>query len=97
MGNPTIVVNNAGLCRGYTVRDGTYADVEVTIRTNLIAPFLLIKEFLPEMVRQDHGHIVNISSLSAILPPAGIADYAATKAGLVAMHEVSSNNKRMCI
>lgn len=89
VGHPTVLVNNAGICRGTTVCDGSYADVEVTIRTNLIAPFLLVKEFCPEMVIRNHGHIVNISSMSAFLPPAKVADYAATKAGLIALHEVS--------
>ncbi|EEU35850.1 uncharacterized protein NECHADRAFT_16878, partial [Fusarium vanettenii 77-13-4] len=87
VGHPTVLVNNAGICRGTTVCDGSYADVEVTIRTNLIAPFLLVKEFCPEMVIRNHGHIVNISSMSAFLPPAKVADYAATKAGLIALHE----------
>lgn len=90
VGNPTILVNNAGLSRGFTVMDGSYGDVELTIRTNLVAPFLLTKEFLPHMVQHDHGHILNISSMSAIMPPAGIADYAATKAGINALHEVRS-------
>ncbi|KAH7010552.1 hypothetical protein EDB80DRAFT_715068 [Ilyonectria destructans] len=87
VGHPTVLINNAGLCRGATVCDGSYGDVEATIRINLIAPFLLVKEFGPAMVRQNHGHIVNISSMSAFLPPAQVADYAATKAGLVAFHE----------
>ncbi|VUC20086.1 unnamed protein product [Clonostachys rosea] len=87
VGHPTVLVNNAGISRGVTVCDGSYADVEATIRINLIAPFLLVKEFLPEMVRQNHGHIVNVSSMSAYLPPAKMADYAATKAGLKAFHE----------
>ncbi|KAI0175380.1 short-chain dehydrogenase [Pestalotiopsis sp. NC0098] len=87
VGNPTILVNNAGLSRGFTVMEGSYADVELTMRTNLIAPFLLTKEFLPHMVQHDHGHILNISSMSSIMPPAGIADYAATKAGINALHE----------
>ncbi|KAI0114067.1 hypothetical protein GGR51DRAFT_556563 [Nemania sp. FL0031] len=89
VGNPTVIVNNAGLSRGFTVMEGTYADVGVTIRTNLVAPFLLIKEFLPCMVQQNHGHILNISSMSSIIPLAGIADYAATKAGLNVLHEVN--------
>lgn len=89
VGHPTVLVNNAGICRGVTVCGGSYADVEVTIRTNLIAPFLLVKEFSPDMARRNHGHIVNISSMSAYLPPAKVADYAATKAGLIALHEVS--------
>ncbi|KAL2670112.1 hypothetical protein Neosp_014993 [[Neocosmospora] mangrovei] len=89
VGHPTVLVNNAGICRGAAVCDGTYADIEVTMRTNLIAPFLLVKEFGPEMALRNHGHIVNVSSMSAFLPPAKVADYAATKAGLIALHEVS--------
>ncbi|KAH7230747.1 hypothetical protein B0J15DRAFT_410610 [Fusarium solani] len=87
VGHPTVLVNNAGICRGATVCDGSYADVEATMRTNLIASFLLVKEFGPDMARRNHGHIVNISSMSAFLPPAKVADYAATKAGLIALHE----------
>ena len=87
VGDPTVLVNNAGLCRGRTIMEGSYQDVELTIRTNLTAPLLLLKEFLPAMVRNNHGHIVNVSSLSSVLAPAGVADYSATKAGLLSMTE----------
>lgn len=87
VGHPTVLVNNAGVCRGFTVRDGSHSDVEFTIRTNLTAPFLMAREFLPEMVRRDHGHIVNMGSMSSLMPPSRMADYAATKAGLAALHE----------
>ncbi|UDD57380.1 hypothetical protein AFCA_004881 [Aspergillus flavus] len=80
-------VNNAGLSRGQTVVEGSYSDNIITLKTNLLAPFLLSKEFLPSMVRQNHGHIVNVASMSAYIPPPGIADYAASKAGLIAFHE----------
>lgn len=83
-----VVVNNAGLSRGQTVVEGSYSDNIITLKTNLLAPFLLSKEFLPSMVRQNHGHIVNVASMSAYIPPPGIADYAASKAGLIAFHEV---------
>lgn len=81
-------MNNAGLSRGKTVAEGSYHDASITLRSNLLAPFLLTKEFLPDMIRRNHGHIFNIASLSAYLPPAGLADYSASKAGLVAFHEV---------
>ncbi|KAK3385466.1 hypothetical protein B0H63DRAFT_414541 [Podospora didyma] len=87
VGHPTVLVNNAGIARGFTILDGSYADVELTIKTNLTAPFLMIKEFLPDMVKHNHGHIVSICSMSAIAPPPGIADYSASKAGIQAMHE----------
>lgn len=90
VGHPTVLINNAGIARGFTIMEGSYGDVESTLRTNLTAPFLLTKEFLPEMVRTNHGHIVNICSMSAFLPPPFIGDYAASKAGVQMLHEVSA-------
>ncbi|PVH91719.1 NAD(P)-binding protein [Periconia macrospinosa] len=87
VGDPTIVFNNAGLSRGKSVLEGAYEDVEVTFKVNLIAPFLILKEFLPAMVKSNHGHIIATSSMSAIVTPAGLADYGATKAGLQNLHE----------
>ena len=40
------------------------------------------------MIRRNHGHIFNVASMSAYIPPPGLADYAASKAGLIAFHEV---------
>jgi hypothetical protein len=41
------------------------------------------------MVANNHGHVFNVASMSAFIPPAGIADYSASKAGIVAFHEVN--------
>ncbi|KAK3306083.1 uncharacterized protein B0T15DRAFT_503077 [Chaetomium strumarium] len=87
VGDPTVLINNAGLVRGRTVLEGTYGDVEATVRTNLTAPFLLLKEFLPAMVRANHGHVVSLCSSSALMPPPDLVDYAASKAGVQALHE----------
>ncbi|GKZ36796.1 hypothetical protein AbraIFM66950_008028 [Aspergillus brasiliensis] len=88
-------VNNAGLSRGRTVVEGTYSDNSITLKTNLLAPFLLSKEFLPAMVRRNHGHIFNVASMSAYIPPPGLADYAASKAGLIAFHECLAQELRV--
>jgi NAD(P)-dependent dehydrogenase (short-subunit alcohol dehydrogenase family) len=87
VGHATVLVNNAGLVRGFSVLEGSYGDVEVTLKTNLTAPFLLIKEFLPDMVKNNHGHIVSVCSTSALMPPPDIVDYAASKAGVQALYE----------
>ncbi|KAH6847609.1 hypothetical protein B0I37DRAFT_375460 [Chaetomium sp. MPI-CAGE-AT-0009] len=94
VGHPTVLINNAGLVRGFGVIEGSYADVEVTFKTNLTAPFLLIKEFLPDMVRNNHGHIVNVCSASALMPVPDIVDYSASKAGIQALHEGLANELR---
>ena len=91
VGHPTVLVNNAGVCRGFNLLEGNHTDIEFTIRTNLVAPFLMVQEFLPEMVRRDHGHIVSMGSMSSFIPPSNMADYSATKAGLTALHEVCSH------
>ncbi|TWU74608.1 hypothetical protein ED733_001224 [Metarhizium rileyi] len=87
VGHPTVLFNNAGLARGTTVMEGSSNDVQLTIKTNLIAPFLLAKEFLPEMVRRDHGHILNTGSMSSVVSAPSIVDYSASKSGLTALHE----------
>ncbi|KAJ0327810.1 hypothetical protein COL922a_013400 [Colletotrichum nupharicola] len=52
VGDPTVLINNAGIARGATIMEGSYADIELTVKTNLIAPFLLTKEFLAYMSLQ---------------------------------------------
>ncbi|KAJ5154411.1 short chain dehydrogenase/reductase family protein [Penicillium coprophilum] len=94
-GHPTVLINNAGLSRGRTVVEGTYSDNNITLKTNLLAPFLLSREFLPTMIQQNHGHIFNIASMSAYIPPPGLADYAASKAGLIAFHECLAQELRV--
>ncbi len=89
VGNPTVLVSNAGLCRGFTILEGQYADVEVTLKTNLLAPFLLLKEFLPDMVSKNHGHVVHVCSMSSIVAPPAMVDYSASKNGIQSLHEVS--------
>ncbi|KAH8597629.1 hypothetical protein B0O99DRAFT_508058 [Bisporella sp. PMI_857] len=86
-GPPTVLVNNAGISRGSTIADGLYHDNNLTLKINLLAAFIVTKECLPYMIANNHGHIISISSMSAFIPPAGLADYSASKAGLVAFNE----------
>jgi NAD(P)-dependent dehydrogenase (short-subunit alcohol dehydrogenase family) len=87
-GAPDIVISNAGsfpLAPLETMPAETFADA---IETNLIAPFLLLREFLAEMRARGSGHIVTIGSIAdrMVFPENGA--YAASKYGLRAMHEV---------
>lgn len=85
VGHPTVLFNNAGIARAGGILESN--DTEAIIQTNLTAQILMTKEFLPEMVIRDHGHIIFSASASALLPMPTIASYSATKAGLVAFHE----------
>ncbi|HYE30595.1 MAG TPA: SDR family NAD(P)-dependent oxidoreductase [Methylomirabilota bacterium] len=79
------LVNNAG---GHqdgllaTMPEPVWASV---IDSNLNAVFHGCQAALPTMISQRFGRIVNVSSLSAMLAPAGQTNYAAAKAGIVAM------------
>ncbi len=80
-----VLVNNAG-----RQADGLLAMMpaqtwEQVLATNLDGAFHGCQAVLPTMISQRSGRIVNISSLSALLAPAGQTNYAAAKAGLVAL------------
>ena len=53
--------------------------------TNLDGVFHGCQAVLPTMISQRYGRIINLASLSAVLAPPGQANYAAAKAGVVAL------------
>jgi 3-oxoacyl-[acyl-carrier protein] reductase len=80
-----VLVNNAGLHQ-----DGLLATLPAeawqrVLATNLDAVFHGCQAVLPPMISQRSGRIINIASLSALLAPAGQTNYAAAKAGVVAL------------
>jgi len=88
IGPVDILVNNAGLGRGWgSLAAASYADIEVTVSTNVTAALHLIQAVLPGMIERGRGHIVNIGSMAGLYP-LGSALYGATKG---AMHRLSTN------
>lgn len=87
IGHPTIVVNNAGLGCGKTILGSTERSIKLTFNVNAIAPFLVTKEFLPNMIENNHGHIVTIASMASFISPAQMVDYAASKAAALSFSE----------
>jgi len=80
-----VLVNNAGKHSDHLLAMMPAADWEEVLATNLDGAFHGCQAVLPTMISQRRGRIVNIASLSALLAPAGQANYAAAKAGLVAL------------
>ncbi|CAG8521397.1 7425_t:CDS:2 [Diversispora eburnea] len=87
VGHPTILINNAGVVKGKTILDESENEILETINTNLLSSFWTTKVFLPEMIKNNHGHIVTISSAIGFSGTAQLADYVSSKAALVAFHE----------
>ena len=82
-----VLVNNAGSHKDSllaTMPLETWRDV---LATNLDSVFHGCQAVLPTMIAQRNGRIINIASLSALIAPPGQTNYAAAKAGVVALTE----------
>ena len=84
-GRLDILVNNAGVGRDralWRMEDEQWREV---LDTNLTGAFHNIRAVAPLFRDQQHGKIVNISSIHGIRSEFGLANYAASKAGLLAL------------
>jgi NAD(P)-dependent dehydrogenase (short-subunit alcohol dehydrogenase family) len=81
-GTIDILVNNAGIARNAPLVDITMAQWDETMAVNLRAPFLLAQALVPNMIKQNMGKIINISSQSGIMALADHGAYGASKGGL---------------
>jgi NADP-dependent 3-hydroxy acid dehydrogenase YdfG len=85
---PDIVVNNAGIFRVAPAAEMPDSLFAGTIELNLVAPFRVMRAFLPGMLARRSGHVVNLGSVADRHAFPGNAAYSASKFGLRGMHEV---------
>ncbi|MEV4942835.1 SDR family oxidoreductase [Streptomyces zaomyceticus] len=81
LGDPAILVNNAGIIRDNLLFKMTAADWDAVMNVHLRGAFLMTRAVQSHMTRAGFGRIVNLSSTSA-LGNRGQANYAAAKAGV---------------
>jgi all-trans-retinol dehydrogenase (NAD+) len=74
-----ILINNAGVVSGCSLLDLPDDKIEATFAVNTLSHFWTVKAFLPQMIERGRGHIVTISSASALIGVPKLADYAASK------------------
>ncbi len=85
-----ILVNNAGIVRDALIPMMSEDAFMSVIETNLKGTFNMIRHTAPLMIRAKGGHIINISSVSGIMGNAGQANYAASKAGVIALTKAAA-------
>ena len=81
-GQIDVLINNAGLGKANLFIDQPDEEIDELIETNILALIKLTHEVLPIMKEQGAGHIINLSSTLALLPPYPFAVYSATKAAV---------------
>jgi 3-oxoacyl-[acyl-carrier protein] reductase len=79
------LVNNAGITRDGLLMRMREEDWDAVIRVNLKGTFNLSKAVIRTMIAAKYGRIVNIASVVGLMGNAGQANYAASKAGVIAL------------
>ena len=80
-----ILVNNAGITRDRTLLKMSHLEWQQVIDVNLTGVFNCTKAVVPHMVERGYGRIICTSSVVGVHGNFGQTNYAATKAGVVAM------------
>ena len=84
-GSIDILVNNAGITKDGLMLRMTEQQRDAVIAVNLKSAFNFIHACVPVMMRQRGGSIINMASVVGVHGNAGQANYAASKAGLIAL------------
>lgn len=84
-GSIDILVNNAGITKDGLMLRMTEAQWDAVIAVNLKSAFNFIHACTPIMMRQKGGSIINMASVVGVHGNAGQCNYAASKAGMIAL------------
>jgi all-trans-retinol dehydrogenase (NAD+) len=90
LGAPSILINNAGILSSHTILTTPDEYLRKIFDVNVLSSWYTTKAFLPDMLRENKGHVVTVASLASFLGVAGMADYTATKAAILSFHEGTS-------
>ncbi len=80
-----ILVNNAGVTRDGLLLRMSDEDWDEVLNTNLRGAFFCLRAVAKPMMRQRAGRVINMASVIGLIGNTGQANYAASKAGLIAL------------
>lgn len=99
-GRLDILVNNAGITRDGLLVRMSEEDFDQVLSVNLKGAFLFTKAVARGMMKQQSGTIINVASIIGLIGNAGQCNYAASKAGVIALsksaaRELAARNIRV--
>jgi NAD(P)-dependent dehydrogenase (short-subunit alcohol dehydrogenase family) len=93
-GGIDLLINNAGVIVAGKVHEVEVEDWRFIVNTNLLSVVYGCRAFVPRMLRQGGGHIMNVASLAGIASLPGMGPYNATKAAVIAISETLKGELR---
>ena len=87
LGDPTILVNSAGVGSWVAAWEADPGEVEHNTAVTAFGAYNLVRQFLPAMLEQNHGHIVFIESPTAHTPISGATPYQVARYALRGLSE----------
>ena len=87
VGRVDVLINNAGVVTGKPLLDASEAEIERTFQVNTMSLYWVTRAFLPGMIAQRRGYVVNIASAAGLVGVANQTDYSASKHAAVGFTE----------
>ena len=82
VGPVDILVNNAGIIKRIPILDMPVEDFKQVIEVDLVAPFIVSKRVVPQMIKKRSGKIINMCSMMSVYGRNTVSAYASAKGGL---------------
>lgn len=90
IGEIDILVNNASITKDQIMIGMKLADFDQVIKVNLRSSFMLTQKALKKMLKKRSGAVINMASIVGQHGNAGQANYAASKAGVIALTQTAA-------
>lgn len=94
MGGASLVCNCAGVALMAPVWETTLADWQWTLGVNVWGVIHSMRAFVPRLIAQDSGHIVNLASIAGLISPPGSGAYSAGMHAVVSLSETLHHDLR---
>lgn len=87
VGSVTMIVNNAGMSNFKSFFECNEDEFISTLRVNLFSSYWILKEFLPSMLKKNHGHIISVANSSGLFGFCHMSDTSTSKFAMVGLME----------